>query len=69
MYIDEIRDGTAVNLEMIKDDRVFEVSTIAVGTSEDKVLLRPFMYKGQILDLGNRGFSSVVFNIYTNENQ
>ncbi|MBE5889615.1 MAG: hypothetical protein E7282_01465 [Lachnospiraceae bacterium] len=67
MYIDEIRDGTAVNLEMIKDDRVFEVSTIAVGTSEDKVLLRPFMYKGQVLDLGNRGFSSVVFNIYTND--
>ncbi len=67
MYIDEIKKDAVVNLEMIKEDRVFEVSTVAVGTSEDKVLLRPFMYKGQVLDLGNRGFASVVFNIYTDD--
>ncbi|MBQ1681273.1 MAG: PilZ domain-containing protein [Agathobacter sp.] len=67
MRIDEIRHGTVVNLEMVKDEKVYEVATTAVGTHEDKILLRPFVYKGQVLDLGNKGFKGISFNIYCDD--
>lgn len=70
MLLNELSAGAAANLDMIKDSKVYEVSTVVVGVSSEmnnSVLLEPFEYKGNILDLGNKAFDGVTFRLYADD--
>lgn len=74
MYIDELKPGETVLLELVKGKASYEVGTVVLGNKlvagfERHVLLKPFEYQGKVLDLSGKSFSGVQFNLYASNSE
>lgn len=72
MYISDLQEGTPVTLEIVKGERPISIGTSVIGVTYDlqhepHVLLKPFVYQGNVIDLGGKSFEKDTFNLYAND--
>lgn len=70
MLLHELQPGKEVILQLIIGNSKVEIGTSVVGRADNKenrILLKPFVYKGDVLDLGGKAMSKVVYNLFADD--
>jgi len=67
MQINELRPNQSVNLEIVIDERTYEITTKVVGSNESGVLVEPIEYKNRIIEFSGGRFKNVTFNLYADD--
>lgn len=64
MELTDLRQGDRIILEIKWGERPYQIKTAVVGTGEKAILIKPFTYKGTVLDLTSVQFHDMIYNIY-----
>lgn len=64
MELTDLKQGDHIILEIKWGDRPYQIKTAVVGTGEGAILIKPFTYKGTVLDLTSVQFHDMIYNIY-----
>ena len=64
MELTDLKQGDRIILEIKWGERPYQIKTAVVGTGEGAILIKPFTYKGTVLDLTSIQFHDMLYNIY-----
>ncbi|MCM1156796.1 MAG: PilZ domain-containing protein [Roseburia sp.] len=64
MELTDLEEGDKVVLEIQWSERPYQINTTVMGTSDSAVYIKPFMYRGTVLDLASARFRNMIFNLY-----
>ncbi len=64
MELTDLKQGDRIVLEIKWGERPYQIKTAVVGTGEGAILIKPFTYKGTVLDLTSIQFHDMLYNIY-----
>lgn len=64
MELTDLAEGDNIVLEIQWSERPYQIDTTVVGKSDSAIFVKPFMYKGIVLDLTSDRFRNMVFNLY-----
>lgn len=67
MKLQDVRIGTAMELEVEWGEHKFQIPTHAIGANDDGLLIKPMTYNKQVIDLGAANDKDMVFTLYAND--
>lgn len=64
MELTDLEEDDNIVLEIQWSERPYQIDTMVVGKCEGAILIKPFMYRGTVLDLTSVRFRDMTFNLY-----
>lgn len=67
MKLQDVKIGTAMELEVEWGEHKFKIPTHAIGANDGGLLIKPMTYNKQVIDLGAANEKDMVFTLYAND--